>query len=207
MHRYYPPLCIITDLRLPDANALDLQRQMRRQGINAPLIILSEKSEVGSAVRAMKNSAFDFLSRPVDGAWLLQRIGQAVELDDCPRRHDQALEQVRQRVDRLTPRERQILHRVVAGTSNKNTAAALGLTKKTVENYRAHLMLKMEAVSLAHLVRMAMVAGLVTVPGICGVTHSCHLCGPSPHACLPTCQSPGNDPLPFPARPATALAI
>jgi FixJ family two-component response regulator len=149
------PACVVADLQMPGLTGIELQEELVRRGLNLPLLLVSGHGDVPSTVRAMKGGAIDFLEKPVSEEDLLDAVGRALarcrELQD-ERRTKQALQA---RMDRLTPREREVFALVAAGLANKQVGFELGTTEKTVKVHRARVMEKMEAGSLADLVRMA----------------------------------------------------
>ncbi len=154
------PGCAVLDVRLPGMSGLELQGRLAAYEPNLPIIMISGYSEVSSAVRAIKQGAMDFIEKPVDGQYLLDRVYEAIERDANNRREYSQRAEIVTRFDSLTPREREVMGMVVAGTANKNIAAALGRSQKTVEIHRANMMRKMGAGSLAELVTFVHVAGL-----------------------------------------------
>ncbi|MEX2673369.1 MAG: response regulator [Phycisphaeraceae bacterium] len=150
------PGCIVLDMRLPDSSGIDLLEELRSAAMTMPVIIITAYGDVASAVRAMHADALDFLEKPFNDQVFLGRVQQAIRLDAARREQQVEREDVRSRVAALTTRERQVMELVVMGKSNKMVAADLGISQKTAENYRAHLMSKMKAESLAELVRLAM---------------------------------------------------
>ncbi len=160
LDRYEPhmPGCLIVDVRLPGMSGLDLQQALTDHGIHLPVIVITGHGDVPVAVRAMKAGAIDFIEKPFNDQTLLDRVHDAIDLDARQRAARVAEMQLRARMDRLSPREREVMGMVVAGKLNKDIAKALGLSHKTVEVHRAHVMEKMEADSVAMLVRMAMMA-------------------------------------------------
>lgn len=151
------PGCLVVDVRLPGMSGLDLQQMLIQRDIRVPVIVITGHGDVPIAVRAMKAGAVDFIEKPFNDQTLLDRVRYAIDLD-ARRRADRREElEVRRRMDRLSPRERQVMERVVAGRFNKEIAEDLGISPKTIEVHRAHVMEKMEANSVATLVRMAMV--------------------------------------------------
>jgi FixJ family two-component response regulator len=152
------PGCLVLDVRMPGMSGLDLQTELSRQHIEIPILIITGYAEVPLAVRAMKAGAFDFIEKPFSDQTLLDRIRAAVALDEVTRRRRSAREQVRARMRLLTQRERDVLERVISGKSNKVIAAELNLSMKTVEVHRAHVMEKLQATSLADLIRLVLLA-------------------------------------------------
>jgi RNA polymerase sigma factor (sigma-70 family) len=150
-----PSGCIVADVRLPGMSGLALQQELNRLGIGLPIIIITGHGDVSMAVRAIKAGALDFLEKPFSDQILLDRIRDAMNLDERRRLGAAQLRVVCKAYDSLTTRERQVMREVVAGKSNKQIAADFGVSQKTIEQHRAHVMEKMAADSLAHLVRMA----------------------------------------------------
>ncbi len=148
------PGCLILDIRLPGTNGLELQERLAALGSSIPVIIISGYADVSLAVRAMRKGAMDLLEKPFDSSLLLDRIRQGVEIDRKAHIRRGAKEQIQSRVSTLTPREREVMRLVVQGNANKRIAATLGISMKTVEAHRAHVMRKMQADSLAELVQM-----------------------------------------------------
>lgn len=159
------PACLLADLSMPGMGGLELQELMRERGLNLPIIFISGRADVRSGVQAMRGGAVDFLEKPL----LMQHLGPAIERaleHDRGRRAvlaDRAALQAR--AERLTPREREVFTLVAKGLANKCVGAELGATEKTIKVHRARVMEKMEAGSLAELVRMADRLGLdATLP-------------------------------------------
>lgn len=147
------PGCLVIDVTMPGMSGLDLLEQLAAQQVNIPVIIITAHADVAMAVRAMKGGAMDFIEKPFSEQLLLDRIHQGIDLD-AQRRDDRARQaEVEARLARLTPREREVMEFVVAGKANKQIAALLGRSPKTVEIHRANVMKKMEVGSLAELVR------------------------------------------------------
>lgn len=145
--------CAVLDIRMPGLSGLELQEQLTAQRLRIPVIVISGHADVASAVRAMKAGAVEFLEKPFDDKVFLQRIEQAIALDARQREEAARRAKIEERLVRLTPREREVMGFVVAGHSNKRIAAMLSRSEKTVEIHRANVMQKMEAGSLAQLVR------------------------------------------------------
>jgi FixJ family two-component response regulator len=154
------PSCLVLDVRLPGLGGLDLQRRMAEVKRDIPIIFITGHGDVPTSVRAMKAGAVEFLTKPfVDGV-LLEAIHQAIERDRAARRQHAEMEDLRGRHASLTPREREVMERVVAGLLNKQAAAELGTSVITVKVHRGRIMQKMHAASLADLVRMGEMLGI-----------------------------------------------
>jgi len=152
--------CLITDLRMPDMDGVELLRRLRAAGALLPAIVITGHGDVQMAVEAMKNGALDFIEKPFADDVLVDSIARAVSRAAEQHQSFAAIEQLRSRLDTLSDRERQVLGGVVAGQANKTIAFNLGISPRTVEVYRAGLMAKMQARSLADLVRMVMDSGI-----------------------------------------------
>jgi FixJ family two-component response regulator len=147
--------CLILDVRMPGLNGLDLQRKLSEAGIHIPIIFITGHGDIPMSVRAMKEGAHEFLTKPVRGQDLLDAVQKAIASDREIRKQRAELTEIRARFDSLTPREKEVLDLVVAGLLNKQIADELGTSELTVKTHRAHVMEKTQADSLAHLVRMA----------------------------------------------------
>lgn len=156
LRSYYPgrPGCVLLDVRMPGMSGLELQEHLRDQQINVPVIIITGHGDVPMAVRAMKAGAIDFIEKPFNDEQLLESIRNALSIDDTRRDEQSFKAEIASRLSHLTPRESEVMDMVTSGKSNKEIANALGVSAKTVEAHRAKVMEKMQAGSLAELVRL-----------------------------------------------------
>jgi two-component system response regulator FixJ len=146
--------CLLADIRMPGMSGLDLQEELLQRGAHIPLIFITGHGDVPMAVEAMKRGAVDFLQKPFRDQDLLDRISEALAADAQRRQADRSSAKVQQRLSNLTPREAEVMQRVVAGQANKVIALDLGVSQRTVEIHRARVMQKMGTRSLAELVRL-----------------------------------------------------
>ena len=149
------PACLVLDVRMPGLSGLDLQLKLRDDGIPIPIIFITGHGDIPMSVRAMKEGAHEFLTKPVRGQDLLDSVQKALASDRALRRERREANEIRARFESLTPREKEVLELVVAGLLNKQIADQLGMSELTVKTHRAHVMEKTQAESLAHLVRMS----------------------------------------------------
>lgn len=152
--------CVLLDVRMPDINGMELYARLQEKGASIPVIMVTGHADVSMAVRAMKAGAYDFIEKPYNDSLMLERIQSAIAYDQDNRRSQQRVEEVLQRVETLTPREREVMSCVLNSRPNKLIAADLGISIKTVELHRANLMSKMQATSSTELVRLALIAGI-----------------------------------------------
>jgi FixJ family two-component response regulator len=152
--------CVILDMRLPESSGLDVQASLGDGQETLPIIFLTGYADVAVSVSAMKNGAVDFLEKPCDDQDLLDAVQRALDRSRAARTRREQWRVVQRRVDTLTPREREVLALVVAGLLNKQIAAELGAAEKTIKIHRGRMMKKMEAGSVAHLVRMTEMVGV-----------------------------------------------
>ena len=152
--------CLVLDMAMPELSGLDLQQTLKDAGEELPIIFVTGRANVPASVRAMKQGAADFLTKPVERDELLRAVGAALERDAVRRRVGQEVEEIRRRIATLTPREYEVFQHVIIGKLNKQTAAALGAAEKTIKVHRARVMEKMHVGSVAELVRLADRAGV-----------------------------------------------
>jgi FixJ family two-component response regulator len=157
--------CLVLDIRMPGMSGLELQDELNSRGAMLPIIFITGHGDVPMAVEAMQRGAMDFLQKPFRDQDLLDRINKALEQDRAGRELLGNRERIRERMAQLTPREQQVMALVTQGKANKVIAADLELSQRTVEIHRAHVMEKMGANSLAHLVRMVIEAEEHGPPG------------------------------------------
>ncbi len=150
------PGCLVLDIRMPGMSGLELQEELNSRGAVLPVIFVSGHADIPMAVEAMRHGAFDFLQKPFRDQDLIDRVQQALARDRETREALKEHESIRARLATLTPREQDVLELLTAGKANKGMAQDLGLSQRTVEVHRAHVMEKMGAKSVAQLVRMVM---------------------------------------------------
>lgn len=156
------PGCLVLDLRIPDMSGLEVQQRCIAHGRPQPIIFLTGYGDIDVSVRAMHQGAAEFLTKPVCNETLLQRVREAIELDQQRRLARNRQASVQARIDLLSPREREVLDGVLDGHSNKEIARTMSISHKTVELHRGKLMHKMHAQSVAELVRMCVELQMVT---------------------------------------------
>jgi len=149
------PACLVLDVRLPGLSGLDLQRQLGQSDQPIPIIFITGHGDIPMSVRAMKEGAVEFLTKPFRDQDLLDAIHQALKADRAAREQRAKAAEVRRRYDSLTPREREVMQLVIAGRLNKQIAGDLGTSEVTVKMHRGQMMHKMQAESVVELLRMA----------------------------------------------------
>src|SRR5262245_30724422 len=154
------PSCLVLDVRLPGLSGLELQKRMAEVNIEIPTIFITGHGDVPTTVQAMKAGAVEFLTKPFRDDDLLDAIQQAIKRDRAARRQEAEMAELYDRYESLTPREREVMEWVVSGRLNKQVAAERGTSEITIKVHRAQVMQKMQADSLAHLVRMGEKLGI-----------------------------------------------
>jgi two-component system response regulator FixJ len=155
------PGCVVTDVRMPGMNGLELLRHLRGLAVALPVIVITGHGDVALAVEAMKSGAIDFIEKPIDDEVLLSAVRGALNAQATDSERQAVRTAIGARLSSLSNREREVLEGLVAGHPNKSIAYDLGISPRTVEIYRANVMTKMEAGSLSDLVRMALVGGIL----------------------------------------------
>ena len=154
------PGCLVLDLSMPQMTGLEVQQALGARGLAMPIVFLTGRADIPTSVKAMKQGAADFLTKPVDEEDLLAAVARAVERDAAARRDRAEVAAIEGRLAALTPREREVLEHVISGKLNKQIAADLGTAEKTVKVHRGRVMAKLGVTSVADLVRLAERAGV-----------------------------------------------
>jgi RNA polymerase sigma factor (sigma-70 family) len=176
------PSCLVLDVRMPELSGLALQERLAAAGPRIPIIFISGHGDITVSVRAMKAGAVDFLPKPFNDEDLLEAIQEAIARDRQVREERAVLQDIQRRVALLTPRERDVLALVTAGLLNKQIAAELGMSEKTVKVHRAQVMQKMQVPSVAQLVLLAEKVGLIAHQGLSPLAKS-PISSASPNKC------------------------
>lgn len=148
--------CIITDIRMPGMSGLELQKKLKEEKLHPPVIIITGHGDVPMAVEAMQAGALDFIEKPFNDQRLLDSVHRAIEADAAKRGHALQIAEIRERVDSLTKREREVMSLITQGKRNKTIADELHVSQSTVEAHRAKVMEKMQADTLSDLMRMVL---------------------------------------------------
>jgi two-component system response regulator FixJ len=156
--------CVVTDVRMPQMDGLELLRRLKQLDVTLPVIVVTGHGDIPLAVEAMKTGALDFFEKPFSDEAMLAAVRRALGRDRQERAREADRDALKERIASLSARERQVLEGLVAGKPNKIIAFDLGISARTVEIYRANVMTKMNAGSLSELVRMALTAGLLGEP-------------------------------------------
>ncbi len=157
--------CMIVDIRMPDMDGLELQEELVKRNVDIPVIVVTGHGDVPLAVKAMKAGVIDFIEKPYDDELLLDSVRRALATSSGQRRPLSVDPAIMSLIASLTPREREVLEHLIAGRPNKVIAFELGISPRTVEIHRAHLMEKMRVRSLPELVRVAVAAGVIPADG------------------------------------------
>jgi FixJ family two-component response regulator len=152
--------CLVLDLAMPGLSGLELQQMLTSAGESLPIIFLTGRADIPATVKAMKQGAADFLTKPIERAELVNAVRSALTRDLAARQARQEVEEVRKKLATLTPREYEVFEHVISGKLNKQTAAELGAAEKTIKVHRGRVMDKMNVQSVAELVRLAERAGI-----------------------------------------------
>lgn len=150
------PACMIVDVRMPGMNGLELQRRLADKATCLPVIVVTGHGDVQMAVHAMKDGAFDFIEKPYNDQAILDQVQKAIAECKDRRSRESWRQQVEQMVEQLTPREREVMDKIITGETNKSIARSLSISDKTVEAHRAKVMEKMQSSSMADLMRKAL---------------------------------------------------
>jgi two-component system response regulator FixJ len=153
----YKPACVVSDVRMPGMSGLDLQRALKAQGRDVPVILITGHGDIAMAVTAMKEGAFDFIEKPYNAEHLIAGIKKALAAEQELRSKESHRLELLERIADLSPRQKEVMNLVAEGLSNKQIALRLGISPRTVENYRAWVMERMEVSNVAELVRKVLI--------------------------------------------------
>lgn len=160
--------CVILDMRLPDQSGLELQAALTERDVPLPIIFMTGFGEIPDTVRAIQHGAIDFLTKPVDGDVLIAAVSRALAKDEASRLVRAHRQNLRRRYERLTPREREVFLHLIRGQLNKQVAADLDITERTIKLHRASILDKLEVDSMAEMARLAVDLGIdPAAPGPC----------------------------------------
>lgn len=152
--------CLVVDIRMPGMSGLELQQELNRREAMLPIILITAHGDVSMAVQAMREGALDFIQKPFRDQELLDRVNQALKSCDKQHNSQRKTQSVKKHIHNLTPREHQVMQMIIEGKANKVIAIDLGLSQRTIEVHRANVMQKLEARSLADLVRIVTQTGM-----------------------------------------------
>ena len=161
-HRPEGPACLVLDVRMPGLSGMDLQSELAQLRIHIPIIFITAHGDIPMSVRAMKAGAVEFLTKPFRGRSLVDAVHAAIERDRSAHKERSETQELRERYEQLTPREREVMPLIASGMLNKQVAGELATTERTIKFHRAHIMQKMKAQSLAELVRMVEKLGAIS---------------------------------------------
>ena len=154
------PGCAILDIQLPDRHGLDIQQALAERAVRLPVIFVTGHGQIPDSVLAIQRGAVDFLTKPIDGAILLAAVSRALAQDAAARQERLRHDRLRARYERLTPREREVFLHLISGQLNKQVAADLQITERTIKLHRASILQKLEVGSMAEMARLAMDLGI-----------------------------------------------
>ena len=152
--------CIILDVRMPDQSGLDLQVALAKRAVTLPIIFMTGHGQIPDSVRAIQRGAVDFLTKPADADVILAAVSRALEQDAAARAAREHRQNLRSRYERLTPREREVFMHLIGGQLNKQVAANLQITERTIKMHRASIFQKLEVSSMAEMARLAVDLGI-----------------------------------------------
>ncbi len=155
------PGCLLLDIRMPTMSGLELQEQLSKLDISLPIIFISGHAEVADSAKAFRAGAIDFLEKPFDNSVLLERIEEGIGKDNYARKQQAMKQELHHRLAQLTPREMEVLRLIISSHSNKESAKILRVSNRTIDAHRARIMEKMQADSLAELMKIAMLCDLL----------------------------------------------